>query len=77
MVVLNNLISFIENKDIGQYKENYSFKKLTSYRTGGDARLVLYPKDVSSLGLVQHVSQQGKHHPFLERNTKQRCGLEE
>ena len=49
---MNNLISFIENKDIGQYKENYSFKKLTSYRTGGDARLVLYPKDVSSLVMV-------------------------
>ncbi len=46
---MNNLISYINEKQIGDYKENVSFKTLTTYKTGGTAKLVVYPLNVSKL----------------------------
>ncbi len=46
---MNNLISYINEKQIGNYKENVSFKTLTTYKTGGTAKLVVYPLNVSKL----------------------------
>ncbi len=46
---MNNLISYINEKQIGNYKENVSFKALTTYKTGGTAKLVVYPLNVSKL----------------------------
>ena len=46
---MKELIELIEKKHLGSYKENVSFKNLTTYKTGGNARLVVYPSDVSSL----------------------------
>lgn len=46
---MKDLIKYIENNNLGDYKENVSFKSLTTYRTGGNARLVYFPFDVSSL----------------------------
>lgn len=41
----------IENNNLGTYKENVSFKTLTSYKTGGICKLLFIPKDVKSLKL--------------------------
>lgn len=46
---MENLINYINKNNLGTYKENVSFKTLTTYRTGGNARLVYYPKNTSSL----------------------------
>lgn len=46
---MKELIELIERNNFGSYKENVSFKNLTTYKTGGNARLVVYPNDVSSL----------------------------
>lgn len=46
---MENLINYIKEENLGDYKENVSFKTLTTYRTGGNAKLVFYPKDVQSL----------------------------
>ncbi len=46
---MNNLIEFIIKEQIGEYKENVSFKTLTTYKTGGNAKLVLYPFNVLNL----------------------------
>lgn len=46
---MKNLINIIDEKSLGTYKENVSFKTLTTYKTGGNARLVVYPNDVDSL----------------------------
>ena len=46
---MKELIELIEKEHLGSYKENVSFKNLTTYKTGGTARLVVYPDDVSSL----------------------------
>ena len=49
MIYLKKLINFIEKESLGEYKENVSFKTLTTYKTGGNARIVVFPKDIDSL----------------------------
>lgn len=46
---MNEFIKLVEDKSLGNYKENVSFKTLTTYKTGGNARLVFYPKNINSL----------------------------
>ena len=33
---MENLINYIKEENLGDYKENVSFKTLTTYRTGGN-----------------------------------------
>lgn len=47
-----DVIQYITNNKIGDYKENVSFKSLTTYKSGGNARLVVYPCDTSKLVLL-------------------------
>lgn len=46
---MNEFIKFIEENSLGTYKENVSFKTLTTYKTGGNAKIVYYPDKVNSL----------------------------
>ena len=46
---MTGFIKFIDEKSLGDYKENVSFKTLTTYKTGGNARVVFYPSDVNCL----------------------------
>lgn len=46
---MDNLIKFIEDNNLGKYTLDTSFKTLTTYRTGGNAKIVFYPKDIDSL----------------------------
>lgn len=46
---MRSLIDLIKKEKLGTYKENVSFKKLTTYKTGGTARLVVFPSSISSL----------------------------
>lgn len=46
---MNELINLIEKENLGTYKENVSIKTLTTYRTGGNAKLVVFPNSVESL----------------------------
>ena len=46
---MKGLINLIENKSLGTYKENVSLKTLTTYKTGGIARLLVFPNNVESL----------------------------
>ena len=45
---MTDLISFFDKEEI-EYKEDVSFKTLTTYRTGGMTRLVVYPSSVDIL----------------------------
>ena len=49
---MKEIISFIKKNNIGSYKENVSLKCYTSYKVGGIARLILYPKNVDKLILI-------------------------
>jgi len=44
-----DFIKFIKKSNLGDIKENVSFKDLTTYRTGGVARVVFFPSDVEAL----------------------------
>ncbi len=46
---VNGLIDIINEKTLGTYKENVSLKTLTTYKTGGNAKLVVFPNNVESL----------------------------
>ena len=46
---MNDLIKYITSNNLGDYKENVSFKTLTTYRTGGIAKLVFYPSTIEAL----------------------------
>ena len=46
---MDTLIEKIKKIDIGKIEENVSLKKYTTYKTGGTARVIVYPKSVSSL----------------------------
>ena len=44
-----DIIHKIENENIGQIEKNVSISKYTTYKVGGIAKAVVYPKDVNSL----------------------------
>ena len=46
---MKKLIKFINDNKLGDVKENVSFKALTTYKTGGNARLVVFPNSIKSL----------------------------
>ena len=46
---MTGLIDIIEKENLGTYKENVSIKTLTTYKTGGNARLLVLPNSVESL----------------------------
>lgn len=46
---MNNLINYINENKLGEYKENVSFKTLTTYKTGGIAKIVAYPSNIEKL----------------------------
>ena len=46
---MKELIEYIKKHNIGKIDENESIKKLTTYKVGGNARLVVYPKNEDRL----------------------------
>ena len=46
---MQNLIRLIKDESLGTFKENVSLKSLTTYKTGGNARLLFFPNSVESL----------------------------
>lgn len=49
---MKNLIKKLESESLGSFKENVSFKTLTTYKTGGNVRLVVYPNTVEDLQII-------------------------
>ena len=49
---MNDIIDKIKSSGIGKVEENVSLKKYTTYRVGGTARCVVYPKNVTRLVLL-------------------------
>ena len=46
---MDNLSEKLDTLNIGKIEENISFKKLTTYKVGGLAKVVAYPKNIPSL----------------------------
>lgn len=49
---MKDLITFIKKNNIGNIKENVSLSKFTTYKVGGTARLLVYPKNTEKLVLL-------------------------
>ena len=49
---MREIINEIKLNSIGRIEENVSLKKYTTYKTGGKAKLIVYPKDVEKLILL-------------------------
>ena len=49
---MNDLIKLIDEENLGNYRENVSLKTLTTYKVGGNARLLYFPNSVDSLKKV-------------------------
>ena len=46
---MNKHIKFIKENDIGKYLEKQSLSEYTTYKVGGEASLIVYPKDETKL----------------------------
>ena len=46
---MNKVVEFIEENEIGKYLENVKMSNYTTYRVGGIARILVYPKDIKKL----------------------------
>ena len=46
---MEDIIERIKNNNIGKIEENVSLKKYTTYKSGGNCRCVVYPKNTKSL----------------------------
>lgn len=46
---VKELIDLIKKENLGTYKENVSLKTLTTYKTGGNAKLLVFPNSTESL----------------------------
>lgn len=49
---MSSIVDFIETNNIGKYLENVDLSKYTTYKVGGIARLMVYPKDEKKLILL-------------------------
>ena len=55
---MKELIQKIRKENIGKIEENVSLKKYTTYKVGGRADLVVYPKTVEKLVLLIRILNQ-------------------
>lgn len=49
---MKEIINFIKKNSVGQYKQNVNLKNYTTYKVGGTARIMVYPKNVDKLILL-------------------------
>lgn len=49
---MSSIVEFIETNNIGKYLENVDLSKYTTYKVGGIAKLMVYPKDEKKLILL-------------------------
>ena len=49
---MNKLVDFIKKNKIGDYKENISLSKYTTYKVGGIASILVLPKNVDKLKVL-------------------------
>lgn len=49
---MNKLIEKIQDENLGEVKENVSFRCLTTFKAGGIARCVVYPSNIKNLQII-------------------------
>ena len=67
---MKNLINLIKKNNIGKYLENVSLSNFTSYKVGGVAKLMIYPKDTKKLiVLLKYIRANGIKYKILGNGT--------
>lgn len=51
---MDRVVEFIKDNNIGKYIENASLSNYTTYRVGGTAKVIVYPKDEKKLIALLH-----------------------
>lgn len=63
---MDKLISEIKKGIYGKFSENISIKKLTTYKVGGNARIIVYPKNEKALiDLLKKIRKQKIKHKII------------
>lgn len=57
---MQEVVQFIKDHNIGKFETNYSIKKLTTYKVGGNTKVLVYPKDTERLILLLKVLKRKK-----------------
>lgn len=57
---MRRILETIEKENIGKYEENVLLKKYTTYKVGGKASVIVYPKDADSLTKLIKVIKEEK-----------------
>lgn len=52
---MQEVVNFIKDNNIGKFETNYSIKKLTTYKVGGESKILVYPKDTKRLILLLRI----------------------
>lgn len=63
---MNDFLTFVRRNSLGKILENESLKKYTSYKAGGVAKIVFFPKNIHSLTMaVQYLREHKLKHFVL------------
>ena len=49
---MQEIINYIIDNNIGKHLENENLSKYTTYKVGGEARLIVYPKNKEKLVML-------------------------
>ncbi len=49
---MHDVVKYIKDHNIGKYETNYSIKRLTTYKVGGNVSVLVYPRDTKRLILL-------------------------
>ncbi len=67
---MKETIQHIKSMNVGKVEEDVSLKKYTTYRAGGIARCIVYPKNISKLvELMRFLKQTGVKHKVLGKGS--------
>ncbi len=67
---MTDVVNFIEKNKIGKYDTNESLAKHTTYKTGGKASVIVYPKDEKKLILLlKELKSKGIKHKILGKGS--------
>lgn len=67
---MDDIIERINNSNVGKVEENVSLKKYTTYRVGGIARCVVYPKNTTCLvKLIRFLKEMNVEHKVIGKGS--------
>ena len=70
MKIMRRVLEVIESENLGKYEENVSLKKYTTYKVGGKASVIVYPKNVDCLiRLLKVIKEENVNYKVLGKGS--------